>query len=116
MNIILNKLQQISAAIMMLGAFTLVIFVISMFSTANSSAEVSVSPDSYITDGEKVKLVKGRPEYIDGKKVEYQTLHTIPIKPQIKTTNGTQVNVPEKLLCTHDEAKKGSCSRVLRTK
>ena len=107
---IFKKISQMSLSAFAMALLTFAIYTATLFTALNSNAEVAVSPSSYVTTGSGVKIVKGHPGYVDGKKVEYQTSHSIPIKPAIKTRNGSEVRVPEKLMCN---SKEGKCGKKL---
>lgn len=113
MSSFLKNINNVSLNNFLLGLVTFVVYITTVFSAISSNAEVAVAPSSYVAEENDVKLVKGQPEYVDGKKVKYETTHTIPITPKIVTENGKEVSVPTGSKCPVSLIKSGGCSKRL---
>jgi hypothetical protein len=107
---IFKKISQMQISAFVITVAAAITYTGTIFTALNSNAEAVVSPGSYVTTGENVQVVKGQPEYVNGEKVAYKTVHSIPIKAKIETSNGSSVAVPGKLQCN---SKAGHCGKKL---
>jgi len=94
-----NKMEPRYSGISMLVVFIGTISMIALFSGISSNAEVAVSPNSYVNEGNQTEIVTGQPEYVDGKKVNYTNTHVIPITPKLGERPTDPVVIPEKRTC-----------------